>query len=248
MLEEYLDGSTRQDGSDVDVLERWRIEVARTGTRLHSDAVALEAATFDHWFSNSAAELAEAYAPFADQMEIIAVSAPKNHLAGVARLAWSTDDNIGLSLRDMARPPFNLDPTRLVDRVGGQGRFLDILTMSAATEIQADDLSLVSACLIGAAYFEAMRRDLTWFVTIIDDYVLNYFTHAFNVPMRRVNGSPSFPYMGSPASVPCECGVAEAYEVITGPCREIMLGDPSTVNVWVSDELRSRPADVSVFP
>ncbi|MEZ5373833.1 MAG: hypothetical protein R2704_14125 [Microthrixaceae bacterium] len=71
----------------------------------------------------------------------------------------------------------------------------------------------------------------------MDDIVLDYFRDVFGAPLTRIQDSSSFSYMGSPASVPCECSIDEAIRVIEGPAHEVMVGDPAKVNVSLGEEL-----------
>ena len=225
---------------------RWEIHVAEPGSQLFHEAAQLEADVFSDWFDNSAADLETIYKPHQERMDLIAIVAPVGKVAGAPRHAWSKPQKPSLTFSEMSAPPFSTDPSSLVKRVGGYDKFLDVLSVAAAPWLDAEELPMASIGMMGAIGLQAQRRDLTWVVSLMDDVVSAYFAEIFNIPINRINDSPSFPYMGSPKTAPIECGIEASFRDgagVAGPAAiEISLGDPSKVGFWVCEALRRPPS------
>jgi len=214
-----------------------------------SAAQACEAAVFDQAYGNSAAELAEAYGPYAPASVFIAVFEPGGDAVGAVRLIRPTE--LGLkTLHDVARPPWSLDVPRMARAARLElDRTWDFTTLGMRRGLRKHS-TMVSAALFHGLVQAVRANNIPTAVMMIDERVRGLLRLA-GMTGQTMPGAQTASYMGSAKCTPvyehCFAAFDRQRQVNPDGYRLFMQGiGLDGVSVPALTEFRYRPAPAEV--
>ena len=202
----------------------------------------VEAQVFLQAFGNTLEVMDEEYGPYEGRSRFVAVVDDADGSAlGTARLIIPEDGSLK-TLVDMAGDPWHLSPDDVLTARGLAGREVwDVATLAVDPRFRAGSAGAeVSLALCHGIWRYSRNCGVDGLVTILDDGVLQ-LVQAMGLPWFPMAGATSHPYLGSPASTPCDFVVATAGDHV----REVQ---PALAPALVEGRFRSialDPADLA---
>ena len=172
----------------------------------------VEAQVFLQAFGNTPEVMLEEYGPYEARSRFVAVVDDADGSAlGTARLILPDDTGTLKTLVDMAGAPWHLSPAAALEAKGLTGRVVwDVATLAVDPRFRSGAAGAeVSLALCHGIWQYSRNCGVDGLVTILDDGVLQ-LVQAMGLPWFPMAGSTSHPYLGSPASTPCDFLVATA--------------------------------------
>ncbi|WP_409329092.1 hypothetical protein [Trujillonella humicola] len=198
----------------------------------------VEAQVFLQAFGNTPEVMEAEYGPYEGRSRFVAVIDDADGAAlGTARLILPDETGRLKSLADMAGEPWHLDAPGALAARGLAGRETwDVATLAVDPRYRAGSAGAeVSLALCHGIWRYARDCGAEGMVTILDDGVLQ-LVQAMGLPWFPMAGATSRPYLGSPASTPCDFVVATAGDHV----REVQ---PALAPALVEGRFRSITLD-----
>jgi hypothetical protein len=178
----------------------------------------VEARVFLEAFGNTPEVLEREYGPYADRSAFVTVVDDQDGRAvGVARLVLPDSTGEVKTLTDVAGPPWRLSPADSLRTAGLAGRpIVDVATLAVDPSHRRGAVGAeITLALCHGLYRWSIGHGAEGLVAILDDLVLRLL-RVISVPMTVMPGATSAYYLGSPASTPCVCLLADVAEYIWG--------------------------------
>jgi len=170
-----------------------------TGDQLAA-ALDCEASVFLKTYGNTAAQLAEAYGPFAATSVFIGIYEPGGDAVGAVRLIRPSEAGLK-TLYDVARPPWSLDVPRMARAVRlDLDRTWDFTTLGARRGLRRWS-TLIGAGLFHGLVQAARANDIGSAVMMIDERVRGLLALA-GMTGQTMPGAYTTDYMGSMRCTP----------------------------------------------
>ena len=246
MAEASGDDSLRQVARDVEApgtsvpfgVYMWRSSDPGAQLARH-----VEQLVFLETFGNTAELLAKEYGPYDDASIFLCVV---DHLralpAGVMRIIRPS--TAGFKTMHDVEPVWGEPMATMAARTGlciDPSRTWDIATLAVAPEYRGKaTMGLVSMGLYQGLALAAPRCGIEWLVAVLDMPVLRMIRWKLRMPMAGFSGVAPRPYLGSAASLPVWCNVADTE-------RRIATTDPDVHALYFQGagmEMAVRPLDV----
>ncbi|RBY86187.1 hypothetical protein [Blastococcus sp. TF02A-26] len=203
----------------------------------------VEAQVFLEAFGNTPDVMEQEYGPYeALSRFVVVVDDADGSALGTARLITPDDAGTLKTLVDMAGDPWHLPPAEALEAKGLTGRVVwDVATLAVDPRFRAGAAGAeVSLALCHGIWQYSRNCGVDGLVTILDDGVLQ-LVQAMGLPWFPMTGASSHPYLGSPASTPCDFLVATAGD-------HVRATQPELAPALVEGRFRSitlDPADLS---
>ena len=206
----------------------------------------LERTVFLETFGNTREQLAEEYGPYEASSVFICVVDHLRHVpAGVMRVLLPSPAGFK-SLNDI-ESVWGEAAEDLIERTGltlDPYRTWDIATLAVAADYRAKATAgLVSMGLYQTLGLAARACGIHWFVAILDMPVFRMLRWKLRMIFAGYEGVAPLPYLGSVASIPAWCDVADAE-------RRLAVSDPALHAILVDGiglEPALRRVDIATF-
>jgi hypothetical protein len=178
----------------------------------------VEARVFLESFDNTPEVMEREYGPYADRSAFVTVIDDRDGGAlGVARLVLPDAAGEVKTLTDVAGEPWRLSVPTSLRTAGLAGRpIVDVATLAVDPRHRRGAAGAeITLALCHGLYRWSLGHGAEGLVTILDDRVLRLL-RVISVPMTAMPGAASAYYLGSPASTPCVCPLADVPEYIWG--------------------------------
>ena len=211
----------------------------------------VEARVFLEAFGNTPDVMEAEYGPYEARSRFVAVIDDADGSAlGTARLVLPDEAGTVKTLVDVAGDPWHLSPADALAARGLAGGWVwDVATLAVDPRFRAGSAGAeVSLALCHGIWRYALNCGVDGMVTILDDGVLR-LVQAMGLSWFPMAGATSHPYLGSPASTPCDFVVATAgdhvREVQPALAPALVEGRFSTISLDPADLAADRGVPLS---
>jgi hypothetical protein len=187
---------------EVEIFERMaprrRLEF-HPSADVDAEVIECEAAAFDHYYGNTAAELAEAYGPYLSQTAFLVVRAGDD-VVGTCRLI--RPGPLGLkTVADLGEAPWRVDTARSVTAAGiDLAHTWDVATIAVRRRMGAAGRMVASALFHGLARVSEVNKVES--MTAVLDRRARALMAMQGLEVHALPGTGPAPYLGSVASTP----------------------------------------------
>ncbi|HVX23744.1 MAG TPA: hypothetical protein VG992_00110 [Candidatus Saccharimonadales bacterium] len=212
------------------------VHIAVTPDSLHWQTAAdIEAEIFiEKDYVQSAAELADEYAPYLGVTEFVGVH--RNGLAeGSTRLIFYSPDTGFKTLTDIKEGRLTIDESGYAKLAAlDLHSTFEVGTLSVARDMRGkpEDAGRISVALYGAIYGEARRHDAPYMLASFDEDYFHRFKGIFGPGVQQLG--PSTDYMGSP-TVPVLMDINQLHDHLSANFPDVFSAAIEVANTLLHD-------------